>query len=294
MKGTIHKMKLKRYNYIYKLNIIDWIKVKFYQSILLLKRIKRQLLLIKKHFKATIIATILLFFYILIIYFSGIKLCYFENFYDAIWDARELIFSFLVLSIFIPYYDASKKRKTELKSQYFDYTELYIKCDYIMYLVISGFTKRKHNCIFISKEKNKKFENHFFKKEYKKFHITEEERNEIISWLDSLNTTIYKILEKLRHNHYVGVDNTYGDNVEVENFNYLLDSINNFKQTLLSIENGHEVITSLKEFNKYSIYCIDMIRRPWRWDYNLNMKINKIIKKYVSSKDINNPIKIWF
>lgn len=287
-------MKLKRYNYIYKLNIIDWIKVKFYQSILLLKRIKRQLLLIKKHFKATIIATILLFFYILIIYFAGIKSCYFENFYDAIWDARELIFSFLVLSIFIPYYDASKKRKTELKSQYFDYTELYIKCDYIMYLVIRGFTKRKHDCIFISKEKNKKFENHFFKKEYKKFHITEEERNEIISWLDSLNTTIYKILEKLRHNHYVGVDNTYGDNVEAENFNYLLDSINNFKQTLLSIENGYEVITSLKEFNKYSIYCIDMIRRPWRWDYSLNMKINKIIKKYVSSKDINNPIKIWF
>ena len=294
MKGTINKMNIKRYNYIYKLKIIDWVKVKFYQNILLLKRIKRQLHVIKKHFKATIIATILLFIYILTIYFIGVKTIYFNSFYDAIWDARELIFSFLVLSIFIPYYDAVKKRKIQLKRQYYDYTELYIKCDYIMYLIINGFTKINYNYIFISTEKNKKFKNNFFKRKYKTFHIEQDKKYEIISWLDSLNITIYKIIENLKYNKYIGVDNTYGDNIEIGEFNFMLNAITKLKEALLSSENTYELIKSLREFNKYSIYCIDMIRRPWRWDYKINMKINKIIKKYTNSENINDPINIWF
>ena len=266
-----------RFNSKYRINATSFIKIISCRLVLFLKRIKRKLLLLTRYFKNIVPTLLFITLYLIIIYLIIKKKGF--TFLDAIWDAKELIYTSVVLAIFIPYINFMKTRNKLLKKQMNDYLEIYSILSTIMINFNHLIGVDDYKNMLWSKEKNEKYYKNVLCS--KKQGLIIHDKNAIFELKEQcvyLKDSLITISNSIINNDYIG---SFGLPL-VEYKRNLLSLSRKYEKYVYSIkeETTKELlIEKMKEFNNDFLNLLINIRKPWRWDKDIDKKIDLLISK---------------
>lgn len=274
-------MKVKRRTSIYKVGIIDYLKINFYLFILFLKRNKRRLKILLRFFKNILFAVFLLIIYLLIIYLIGNKVWQDYTLFNCLWESKELIFSSTIVAIFIPYYEYMKKRNKLLNQQFTDYSRLYLDATYIM-RELTEFIIGKSNSLYENllwdNENNYDYCSRVLDANYKgKIIYSHTSVSDLIKHKKYLIDDLNIIIEGIRKKAYIGYEQiNYCSNGFFEDITTQVDKIINL---LDKNTTKNDLVYEIKKLNDLLYQTLADMRSPWRWDRKIDKKIDLIIAK---------------
>lgn len=274
-------MKVKRRTSIYKVGIIDYLKINFYLFILFLKRNKRRLKILLRFFKNILFAVFLLIIYLLIIYLIGNKVWQDYTLFNCLWESKELIFSSTIVAIFIPYYEYMKKRNKLLNQQFTDYSRLYLDATYIMRKLtefIIGKSNSLYENLLWDNENNYDYCSRVLDANYKgKIIYSYTSVNDLIKHKKYLIDDLNIIIEGIRKKTYIGYEQiNYCSNDFFEDITTQFDKIINL---LDKNTTKNDLVYEIRKLNDLLYQTLADMRSPWRWDRKIDKKIDLIIAK---------------
>ena len=111
--------------------------------------------------------------------------------------------------------------------------------------------------------------------------------------INKMTNLLQTVCQGIKQNQYI-----------ISNYDKItgIDCCTNISQTLDTVINEinkdnktEKLKAEIIKLSEKLLFICELLRRPWRWDYNRNQKIRSILLKYANQNDLNvNDIKQWF
>lgn len=275
----------------YKVGLKDFIIIEKEKIILLLKRFYRGFKRAKEHLKPLIIVIILSVIYIIITYFIGNFLDKNISISDSIWDARELIFSSLIIVFAVDFSSKERKRKENLKEQQYILTELLCQSEGLLTKLTGCLGIEYEKPILLSKNLYNQFKNNLNKAKIPNKIITDQGTfDDIEWWVKDLEIVYEKINKNIKKEKFkIGKNDDKNIYMSLNNYCHYLS--NNLNKDYPPCKLKNQIIDLAYEM----LIACAYLRRVWMWDYDRNQKIRGILLNSLSKDDDNYyEISKWF
>lgn len=269
-----------------------WMQLNYYKMLLRIKRTlrfgKRLLLHLRKYIP---ILTCVILFECLIVPL-GIKLNKYESWIDGLWDLRVFMLTSIIISVFTRILNEELKRQKELKKQYevyesFKYdSEKFIEllCDIIGMNVEENVFQTESGFIVFCKQLNcyLPLENQQIRKPIiKNCDLLYSTGN--LKRLVVLTIAIKQYIHKLTRINETIVQHEFEGTIEhcIEQIDYIYNEVLAEMLLIEEKKDNYSDVQLLRFIDVISrcIYpAIADIRRPWRWDIKINIKMRDILK----------------
>lgn len=285
-------MKIKYKNDIYQVNIKDYLLIKKEQAILTIKRLWRYFKRVYSSMQSLFIIFVFTLIYLIVIYLIG-KLNYkYSTFLDAIWEFKEYFLSTFIITFAIDFSSKEQQRHKNLINQQYMAEDVVEKSNEIIRTLLKFIGYEYQEDIFLTENHRKYLEDiltHF--KCSSTIKVQQVEIEELRITINEMTNLLQLVCQGIKQNQYI-----------ISNYDEIsgIDLCNNIRQTLNTVINeinkeskNEQLKKEIMELSENLLFVCGLLRRPWRWDYNRDQKIRKILLKYENQTNLND-IKQWF
>lgn len=284
-------MKIRYRKLYYKVGLKEFIIIEKEKIILLLKRLYRGFKRALQHLQPLIIVILLSIIYILITYFGGNFLGKSINIIDAIWDARELIFSSLIIVFAVDFTAKERQRRQNLKEQYTIMESLVYHSNYFLNNLLRFLNIEYDKEIFLSEHLYNQFMDYFDKINLpKKIDNTPDIFNCNNYWIDNLLEIYKEIINNINQQKFF-----LGKHDDTNIYNSLTFKCKKIKKSINKNYSPAQLQDEIIQLSREMLLSCAFLRRIWVWDYDRNQKIRNILLNNLQPDDKNYyEISKWF
>lgn len=282
------KVNIKQDKSIYSINIKDGIFIWKHQLWLKSRRLlrlgKRIAIYMKNLYPVYLFALI----FVILIIPVGIKLEKYTTWESGIWDMRFFLLTSLFITLFSIIYTSEVKRHEILKRQNDMYNDFLYECEVFIQSLCQSIGFYYSDQIFTTDKHSEAFTQELNK--FSQLPYSYGSQNILQRLPKYMNEKTYFVLSSERFEfhiyeiyNYLGKDpiigyKEYGDR---RRFLDLIPHLNNERLIIQNIQNSQfksEIIEFLNSELFWNIfYALASLRRPWRWDYERNQLIRRIL-----------------
>lgn len=285
-------MKIKYKNGIYQVNIQDYFLIKKEQVILKIKRLWRYLKRVYSSIQLLFIIFVFTLIYLIIIYLIGKTNHKYNNFLDAIWEFKEYFLSTFIITFAIDFSSKEQQRHKNLINQQYIAEDVMSMSDKIIKTLLNFIGYEYQKDVFLTKKHREYLEDslqHF--KCSSTIKVQPVKIEELRITINEMDNLLQLVCQGIKQNKYIisNYDKITGIDICTnisKSLNTVINEINKESKT-------EQLKKEIIELSENLLFVCGLLRRPWRWDYNRNQKIRRILLKYKNQTNLYD-IKQWF
>lgn len=285
-------MKIKYKNGIYQVNIQDYFLIKKEQVILKIKRLWRYLKRVYSSMQSLFIIFVFTLIYLIIIYLIGKTNHKYNNFLDAIWEFKEYFLSTFIITFAIDFSSKEQQRHKNLINQQYIAEDVMALSDKIIRTLLNFIGYEYQKDIFLTENHRKYLEDSLthFKCNFT-IKVQKNEIEELRITIDEMINLLQLVCQGIKQNQYI-ISN-YDRITGIDLCNNISESLNIIINEINTESKAEQLKKEVMELSENLLFVCGLLRRPWRWDYNRDQKIRRILLKYENQTNLND-IKQWF
>ena len=285
-------MKIKYKNDIYQVNIQDYLLIKKEQFILKIKRLWRYFKRVYSSMQSLFIIFVFTLIYLIVIYFIGRSNHKYSTFLDAIWEFKEYFLSTFIIAFAIDFSSKEQQRHKNLINQQYIAEDVMAISDEIIRTLLNFIGYEYKKDIFLTKNHREYLEDslqHF--KCSSTIKVQSVKIEELRITINETDNLLQLVCQGIKQNKYI-ISN-YDKITGIDLCTNISKSLNTVINEINRESKTEQLKKEIIELSENLLFVCGLLRRPWRWDYNRDQKIRRILLKYENQTNLND-IKQWF